>query len=477
MPHPLEEILHPRSIAIVGASTNPYSWGYSFTCHLLEYGYKGDIYPVNPKYDEILGLKSYPNLRDIPGHVDYVISCVPASGALDMLEDCAAKGVKGVHLYTARFSETGRPEAAELEQAVLAQAKKTGIRLIGPNCMGLYAPGEGIAFAYDLPKSSGPVGYISQSGGGAALFVHIAAMRGIGFSSVISYGNGLDLNESDYLDYFSRDPDTEIILMYVEGVKDGPRFFRSLKHAAATKPVIIVKGGRGRSGAQATASHTASLAGSMDTWEGAIGQAGAVSARNYDEMADLATLFRFLAPIRGVRVGIYGGGGGPSVLAADECEEAGLDVIPIPKAIRNELKTRAPEIWDWIGNPIDLSILPGASFTGIDMLRLMAEDPHFDFLIGQLTEVPLATREGTVMRSMGEIQEYVDIRDKAKKPLLVVLGEKSLATADYDHWRWKLTGDVRTELLAAGIPFLPSMKRAAEGVKKVIDYYQRRENL
>ena len=134
----LEEILHPRSVAVVGASNNSSSWGYSYTRHLLYYGYQGKIYPVNPNYNEVLGLKAYPSLREIPGSVDYVISCVRASEVLGMLEDCAQKGVKAVHLYTARFSETGRREAARLEQEILKPAKRKGIRLIGPNCMGVY---------------------------------------------------------------------------------------------------------------------------------------------------------------------------------------------------------------------------------------------------------------------------------------------------------------------------------------------------
>ena len=473
--HTLDEILHPKSIAVVGASDNPYSRGYAYTHHLLDYGFRGEIYPVNPRCKEILGLTTYARLKDIPGTVDFVISCVPASAVLEMLEDCAKKAVKGVHLYTARFSETGRPDAAILEQEVLAEARKLGIRLIGPNCMGVYYPTEGIAFAFDLPKEGGPVGFISQTGGGAAILVHLAAMRGVGFSKVISYGNGLDLDESDYLDYFTSDPETEIILMYVEGVRDGRKFFRALARATARKPVIIVKGGRGNAGALATTSHTASLAGSIATWESAVAQAGAVSVNNYDELADMAVLFRFLPPVRGNRVGLSGSGGGPSVLAADECEEAGLNVIPLPDAIREELKTRAPDLWDWVSNPTDVSILPGLGFTGLDMLRMMAESPDFDLLIGTITEVPLAQETGTVARFMAEVREYSEIRKMDKKPLLIVIAERSLGTPDYTHWRWKLTGDVRSGLIAAGVPFFPTIERAAKAVRKAIDYYRNRE--
>ena len=472
--HPLEEILHPQSIAVVGASSNPSTWGYSYTHHLLDYGYRGKIYPVNPNYSEILGIKVYPSLIDIPGTVDYVISTVPAPEVLNMLQDCSQKRVKAVHLYTARFSETGRQEAAELEQEILKQARERSIRLIGPNCMGLYYPREGISFAYDLPKESGSVGLISQTGGGAAIFINLASMRGIRFSKVISYGNALDLNESDYLDYFCQDPETKIILMYVEGVKNGKRFFDALRHVASTKPVIITKVGQGESGARATASHTASLAGSMKIWESLIAQAGAILAQDFDEMADLAVSFYFLPPIRGPRVGISGGGGGPSVLSADECEEAGLNVIPLPAEIREELKSKGIPIWDWVGNPTDLSILGGSGFTGIDMLQMMARNQNFDLLIANITEPPLSKKQVMTVRLRDEVRGYIKIKKESPKPLLVVVGEKSLGIKDYSHWRWKLTGKMRTKLIDAGIPFYPTMRRAAKAAKKLVDYYQRR---
>ncbi len=473
--HPLEEILHPQSIAVVGASDNPSASGYNFLYHLLDYGYQGKIYPVNLRYPEILGIKAYPSIRDIPGPVDYVISAVPATAVLDMLEDCSQKGVKCVHLFTGRFSETGRPESAELEQEILEKVRKSGIRLIGPNCLGLYHPREGISFGYDFPRESGSVGLAAQSGGGALNFVYLGMQRGIRFSKVISYGNALDLNECDYLDYFSQDPETKIILMYVEGVKDGRKFFNALSRAASTKPVVILKGGRGKSGARAIASHTASLAGSTEIWETAVTQAGAISAKNLDEMVDLAVSFYFLPPIEGPRVGISGGGGGPSVFSADECEEAGLDVIPLPADIREELKSKGIPIWDWVGNPTDVSILGDSGFSGADMLRIMARNQNFDLLIAYIHEVPLSKREGTSSRLRAEIKGYIKVKKESSKPLLVVAGEKSLGVKDYKHWRWKLTGEIRTKLIAANIPIYPTAGRAASAAIKLMEYYQRRK--
>jgi len=471
--HPLEEVLHPQSIAVVGASNTPAGAGYNFTYHLIHYGYRGKIYPVNPNYHEVLGIKAYPSLRDIPDSVDYVISCIPAAEVLNMLEECSQKGVKAVHLFTARFSETGHRDAAELEQEILNQARKRGIRLIGPNCMGLYYPQLGIAFGYDFPKEPGTVGLASQTGGGAGYFVHLASLRGIRFSKVISYGNGLDFNESDFLDYFSQDPETKLILMYIEGIRDGKRFFDSLSQAAATKPVIITKGGRGKAGMRAAASHTAALAGSTKLWETAVAQAGAISAQNFHEMTDLAVSFQFLPPILGTRVGIAGGGGGISVLAADECEEAGLETIPLPTEIREELKSRGIPIWDWIGNPTDISIM-GGLITPIDMLRMMARNQNFDLLIAIINEDAPSRKEDMILRHRGEVKGYIKLKKESSKPLLVVAGENSAGIKNLNHWRQKEMSRARTKLTAANIPFYPTIGRAARAARKLTNYYQKR---
>ncbi|MFC1873670.1 CoA-binding protein [Chloroflexota bacterium] len=471
--HPLEEILHPQSIAVVGASDTTGTPGYSFTRHLLDHGYRGKIYPVNPNYSEIIGMKAYPSLREIPGTVDYVICSIPAAATLNLLKDCAQKKTRGIHFFTGRFSETGRQDAAELEQQLLKQAKKYGIRIIGPNCMGLYYPREGISFSYDLPHESGTVGLASQSGAGAIYFIQVASMRGLRFSKVISYGNAIDLNECDYLDYFAQDPETKIILMYLEGVRDGRKFFNSLRQAAAIKPVIIAKGGRGISGIRAAASHTAALAGSMKIWGTMVAQAGAVNAQDFDEMTDLAVSFRFLPPARGTNIGIAGVGGGPSVLAADQCEEAGLDVIPLPDEIRAELKGMGIPIWDWVGNPIDVSIT-GGLLPRIEMLRMIAGNENFDLIMGIINDEAPSTGKVLLSRLRADVNGYIKVRQEISKPLLVVVREKSPGIENHNNLRLRMLSEARTKLIAAGIPVYPSVARAAAAVRKLIDYYRRR---
>jgi acyl-CoA synthetase (NDP forming) len=464
--HPLEEILHPRAIAVAGASARQ-GGGPSFLGSLIQLGLTGGLYPVNPKYDEIMGLKSYPSVRDIPGPVDYVISSVPANQVLPLIADCAVKKVKAIHLFTARFSETGRQDAADLEQEILRQAQAAGIRLIGPNCMGVYYPDEKISFGNGFPTEGGPVGVISQSGSVVMDIVGQAARSGLRFSKAISYGNALDFNESDYLEYFSQDPNTKMILMYVEGVRDGKRFFDTLRRTTPVKPVVIVKGGRGQAGTRATASHTASLAGTMDVWETAVAQAGAVSARHIEELTDIAAALHHLGEVRGPRVGVAGGPGGSSVIAADVCEESGLDVIPLPDAIRQDLKAKDNPIWDWIGNPADMSIRMDRDSGAGEILTLMAADDHFDILIAFVH----GHWHGSADTTAEKFVEPYRLGDMSGKPMLAVQETRG---GGGDPATDKLMEDVRRLFFAAGVPLFPNIQRAANAAAKAVDYYRRR---
>lgn len=464
--HPLEEILHPRSIAVVGASAK--TRGPSFVSPLKAHGFGGDIYPVNPKYKEILGLKAYGRVRDIPGPVDYVISAIPADGVLDLIADCVDKGVKCMHLFTARFSETGRENATELEQEILRQAQAGGMRLIGPNCLGLYYPEMGIAFHDHMPGESGPVGLVSQSGGGVREIVDTARPRGIRFSKAISYGNALDLNECDYLEYFTQDPDTEIILMYIEGLRDPRRFHRVLREAAAVKPVVILKGGRGSAGTRATASHTGSMAGTQELWDAMVRQAGAISAEDTQEIVDIAVNLCFSPPILGRRIAVAGGSGGGSVWAADLCEEAGLDVIDLPQEIRDELKRRGSTVWDWIGNPADFSITMGDRTGATDIMEMMAAHPDFDLLL-----VFMSAPWGGV--SIEDHMKQYHLREVAGKPMIVILQSTPSGPPMKDIQQLPdIMTRMREYMMKEPWPVFPSIKRAANAAVKVIEYYERK---
>ena len=436
---------------------------------LLEQGFKGEICPVNPKYDEILGLKAYARVRDIPGPVDFVISSVPAAAVPALLDDCAEKGVKLVHLFTARFSETGRKEAARLEQDILRRARAAGIRLIGPNCMCVYYPDEGISFNEGMPRDSGPVGVVSQSGQAVGEMVQNAAVRGVRFSKAISYGNALDFNECDYLEYFLQDEQTQIVLLYIEGVRDGPRFLRVLRELAAVKPVIVVKGGRGEAGKRATASHTGSLSGAREIWDTVVKQTGVVTACDLEELVDIVVAFYFMKLPRGRRLGVIGGSGGTSVLAADLCEEAGLEVIPLPEDIRVELKKRENPVWDWISNPADFSITDRAD-SGTDISRLMIEHPDFDIIM-MFVSGPWHRGQRFSTREHLKRSGVPLLRGR---PSVVVFGDRARGTGREALRYERINNQLKEKLIEMSFPVFPNIRRAANAVSRMLSYYEGR---
>jgi len=477
----LETAFHPESIAVAGASEDPFSFGHQFFRHLLDYNYTGHIYPVNPNKESIFGLKAYPNLKSIPGQVDYVICCLPASMVLNLLAECPAKGVKIVHLVTARLSETGRKEAVKLEAEILKAARKLNIRLIGPNCMGIYYPRGRIANGYNLPKEAGNIGAVFQSGGSSTMLIRYGELRGLRFSKVISYGNALDIDESDFLNYLAQDDETEIIAAYFEGVKDGRKFLDALSNAARVKPVIAIKGGRGVAGSKAVTSHTAAIAGSNHVWETVFKRTGVIPVQDLPELVDLLVAVSFIPPITGYRVGIMSAGGGLSVMSADICEEAGLTVLPMPAEIRKELKIKAPEIWDWIGNPVDISIMSAVSVGFAEILRelprLMAASPHFDFLINEFSDDNPFLTELWSGLAVGQSELFINLYNMKLKPMIAVVHSEAAGADLQSYQRWKILAELRAKYASARVPTYSTMAEAAKAIRKYIDYCRTRASL
>ncbi|MCJ7744273.1 MAG: CoA-binding protein, partial [Dehalococcoidales bacterium] len=250
----LDFLFHPRSLALVGITTTQREhWTRGLLEGLLTFQYDGQLYLVNPKGGEIEGHKVYTSLKDVPPPLDYVIGLVPAPAAPGLVRDCAGKGVRAMHFCTAGFSETGEEEGIRLEAELVAEARQHNIRVLGPNCLGIYYPKSRLSFSPIFPRESGVVGFISQSGGNSNYLVRQAALRGVRFSKGISYGNACDLNEADFLEYLAVDPETKIIAMYIEGLKDGKRFRRALEVATKEKVVVLLKGGLTEGGARAVA--------------------------------------------------------------------------------------------------------------------------------------------------------------------------------------------------------------------------------
>jgi len=484
-PAELAPLLRPRSIAVVGASANPDSPGHDYLRSLLEFGFAGKVYPVHPREKELLGLAVYPDLRSVPGEVDYVISCIPSEGVLDLLDQCAEKRVRLAQLFTGRFSETGQAEGAELERALLAKARAAGVRLIGPNCMGLHDPGWGISFRTDLPRRTGPAAFISQSGNNTTEVLLHSDVRGVGYRSAISYGNALDVDEADLLAYLGEEPDVGVIGAYIEGARDGRRFLSALRSAAERKPVVIFKGGRTAPGARSAVSHTAALAGSALVWRGALRQAGAVQVNTQEELIDLLVAFSLLprpfplsprerglgGDVPGRRVGAVGGGGGRAVQCADACVEHGLSVPPLAESIRERLRERAPLIAGWVGNPVDQSILAGAGSgaSGAAILEMMVDSPDYDLLIANVGEDWALGRPDAAGRLAHLTGRFAEIGKRSPKPIAYVIGPADAP----DEPRWRAVEGARGQLVGAGLATFPTVERAAWALAKWAAWWQR----
>ena len=473
----LGRLFSPNSVAIVGASLNPFAGGYQFTRFLIDHGFQGKLYPVNPTASEILGLKVYPGLTEIPeSNVNYVISCIPAEGILSLLEDCSKKNVKLVHLFTARLKETGRDKETKLQAEILEKARRLGIRILGPNCMGIYHPKLGLSFNHELPRESGPVGGFFQSGGGAGEFVRYAALRGVRFSKVVSYGNASDIDEVELLKYFTSDSETKVIASYIEGVKDGGKFAEALALAAKQKPVIVLKGGRGRTGADLALSHTASLAGSINVWKAALKQYGAIMVSDFQELIDQVVAFTFLPPITGKRIIVAGGGGGKSMVSADVWEEEGFELPELSAEFRKKLKEKVPELWDWVRNPIDASLFQGTPVVDINVLEWLSKENGFDIFVANLTQDdPLPNDIWEKVLAPNFLNSVMAIK-KNGKPVVCVIETGEIGQAEMESWKWRAIAETRRQIVDQGLAVFPSPERVARAIKKLVNYWAWRED-
>ena len=466
-PTELDYLFYPRSIALVGITAelgNPRrEW---FLAPLLDAGFDGRIYPVNPRGDEVMGLRVYPDIRDIPGPVDYALILTPADLCPQVLRDCAAKGVKVATVYSAGFAETGQEEGRRLQAKLAEVAASGGIRVMGPNCMGVYCPQGRLSFVSDFPTESGRVSFLCQSGGNTIEVVMLSAQRGVRFSKVASYGDACDLNECDFLEYFLNDPQTGIIAVYIEGVREGQRFLRLLRETAGVKPVILLKGGVGEAGGRAAASHTGSLSGSNAVWDALSRQHGVVQAHSLEEFADLLVAFSLMPLPRGRNTAIVGIGGGASVMAVDECERAGLSVPPLPPEMVDRLREFTPDAGNMLRNPVDSNRVWWSPEDFIKTVGIIDGWEGIDLFIGH---VPAPDGIPTSGQRMEHYQKSVrGVLDSIKvvsKPLAAVV--RSGRQAEMAQ-RSVLA---QQELTEAGLPVYPTMARAANAITKFLEFH------
>ncbi len=349
----LKRLFHPESVAFIGASNKRGKWGSIILANLINGGFTGAIYPINPSEAQIQGLGAYKRIADVPDIPDLAIIVVPPQAVPAVIDECVAKGVQVGVVITAGFAEVGT-EGERLQREMVKQARAGGMLLVGPNCNGIMSPPERLHVAMPpIYFPPGPMAVVAQSGNVATSIARRTMKRGFGISRFVSSGNEADLHCEDYFTYLSEDPETRVILSYIEGFRDGRRFFAAAGKVTRKKPIIMLKAGATRIGAKAAKSHTAAMAGSDLAFEGACRQAGVIRAGNMDDLTNIAAGFVGQPLPAGRRVGIVTAGGGWGVLAADACAKAGLEVPALSKETIQELDEFLPAWWSR-NNPVDL---------------------------------------------------------------------------------------------------------------------------
>jgi acyl-CoA synthetase (NDP forming) len=354
---------------MVGASNDPRKWGFVMLNTLIRGGYQGNIYPVNPDEDEILGLKVYNSIAAIPEAPDLAVIVVPAASVNQVIRECVDKGVRSGIVITAGFAELGE-HGAKLQEEIVNIVRAGGMILVGPNCNGIMNPRDKLHVQFvDFLVPPGPIAVVAQSGNVLDSVVRQVMLRGLGCSLCIASGNEADLHIEDYLEYLGEDPNTRVILSYIEGFKDGKRFIEVAREVSKKKPIVMVKVGKTDAGAKAAMGHTAAIAGSDTVFDAVCHESGVIRAKNLDELVNVGIALLQQPLPKGCRVGIMTGGGGWGVLAADACNELGLKVVTLPQETIRELDTIMPAWWNR-SNPVDLVAGSNreATFKGVEIL-------------------------------------------------------------------------------------------------------------
>ncbi len=449
----IEKIFNAQSIAVVGASNDLKKFGGMTLETIVQAGYEGRIYPVNPKAEEIQGIKAYPSLAQIPEPLDVVLVIVPAKFVPGILVEASAKGARGAVVMSAGFREAGN---VELENEILSVAQEQGLRLLGPNIQGFnYLPNKLCAMFMPVIDTLGPIAVITQSGSVTAVLSEWLADEGMGISGAVNLGNQADLCEADYLDFFAQDKHTRAIVMYIESVKDGSVFFTALKRAAAAKPVCIYKAGRTEAGALGAASHTGTLAGNHQVFSKACRQFGAVVATDLETLFDQVKAAATVGDLRGRRIAFVSSSGGANNIAVDEAVSCGFEIPPFPPELIEELKGLPLSPLADLDNPVDLGSVHAEQYreVGIKINQFGAADL---LLIN-----------------------FADPMNNSFQAVSALAAEAGMPVAVSYMGGGRDERSTRVALQQAGIPVFSSPARAIRGIEAVawINDYRKRRGL
>jgi acetyltransferase len=444
----LESLLSPQTIAVLGASRTPGKVGHEVVANLINGGYQGTIVPVNPKADEILGLKCYHDLKEYDGKVDLGVVVVPQKGVKASIQNAIDAGAKAVIVITAGFKEVG-PEGAALEKEIAQLCRSNNVRLMGPNCIGLINMHHKMnaTFASSVPPPGG-ISVISQSGALCVAILDWAVSKKMGFSKVVSFGNKADLNEVDFLQALAEDKDTKVVAGYLESITEGDEFLRVAEQVASVKPVVILKVGITQAGAKAAASHTGSLAGTDIAYGAAFKRAGVIRAEHLESLFDYALAFAMQPLPVGDRVTVITNAGGPGIMAADAAETMGLKLPAPTEATRKKLCAFLPSAAA-VGNPIDV-VGDAAPDRYVKAFEVLQDDENTDAIIVVVTPQNMT-------RPL-ELAKRLAASHNGKKPVLAAfLGGEQIEAAN-------------EQLMALGIPSYPAPDRAVAALKAMQDY-------
>jgi acetyl coenzyme A synthetase (ADP forming)-like protein len=444
----LEHLFSPESVAIVGASHKPGKVGHDILANLVKGGFTGKIIPVNPSGGTLMGLPVFVNLASYDGNIDQVILAVPKSAIIANVKDAIAKKAKNIIMITAGFKESG-PEGLALENEVIGLCRRGGVRLLGPNCLGLLNTKNGLnsSFAGDLPRS-GSIAIMSQSGALCTSILDLAAGRHLGLSKLVSIGNKADINENDLLSYFAQDADSKVIVGYLENIVTGDKFIKVADATCTKKPVVILKSGTSKAGQKAAASHTGVLAGTDTAYGAAFKRSGVIRADTFEALFDYASALSMQPLPKGDRVLIITNAGGPGTMAADAVEHAGMTVAELDTNTAAALRDKLPEAAS-VGNPVDvLGDAPPERYA--EALKAAQDDPSVDAIIVILTPQAMTNPTEAARAIVREIN--------GSKPVLAsFMGGKEV-----------LPG--RQELTEAGLPDYESPERAVAALKVMYEY-------
>jgi acyl-CoA synthetase (NDP forming) len=469
----IEQILHPKSIAVVGATNEMHRGATGFLACLLDIGYEGGLYPINPNISESLGLKAYPTLVDVPDRVDHVVAAVPARVAPLIVEDAVKKGVRSVHFFTSGFAEVATDEGDTLQKKMTETARGK-VRILGPNCMGFYNPKAKVAFDQGQPAISGGVGFISQSGGLATAFVQNAVSEANFCSKVVSIGNSTDLKLTEFLEYLSGDDDTKVICMYIEGLghDEGKDFLKILKQTAGKKPVLILKGGLTERGAEAAHSHTAAMAGASRMWPVLSRQYGVMMVDSIEEMHDFIKLHRLMPPPETEKTGLVAFGGGCSVTYSDVCTRHDIALPELADETKSVLSGFIASVGTMTLNPVDVSASGWQPGVLEKTVTAVGKDPNIGAVIvasQMVFLINMSRRLGFDPKKVLEEQAH-GIGAAARAMGLPVLCNNPPAYEGLEAEEIRL--HLKKELDKQGIPSYPSIERTVKAFKRYHDYHQ-----